>query len=311
VQTPGGDERLSKLLEELEKLRNLLLAYRLLHFNEKIPDIKLNIKGREKQLFKPIVRVFQGTETLDSLLPVITNYVKQKRESNDASLNAFLYTTAVNVIGELKTTTIASTEFWNRIVKDLEGKEVSGRSLSVETTEFGIISQKEIIQTLEHTFGVKKKRTESVRYLVFNPSKLQQLGKVYNLSIQVEIVNEKEKETNSEEGMTDMTDIGTGEQKKIPIEETNHEGAENENTPIDTQNDQGNNLQLSPNVSDVSDVSFFKCYYCEKEGNNFQVDDEKKYLEHGVSRHYQRPMFPNMTDIEVYGLTPQDREWEI
>jgi hypothetical protein len=55
----------------------------------------------------------------------------------------------------------------------------------------------------------------------------------------------------------------------------------------------------------------FKCYYCEKEGNNFQVDDERKYLEHGVRRHYQRPMFPNMTDIEVYGLIPQDREWEI
>jgi hypothetical protein len=123
VQTPGGDERLSQLLDELEQLRNLLLSYRLLHFNEKIPDVKLNIKGREKQLFKPIIRVFQNTKTLDYLLPVITNYVKQKREANDATFNAFLYTTIVNMIAEKGDRVISSTDIWNRIVKDLEGRD--------------------------------------------------------------------------------------------------------------------------------------------------------------------------------------------
>ena len=63
------------------------MIYKLLHFHDKIPDIKLNIENREKQLFKPIVRIFQNSqEVLDELLPVISNYVSQKRESNADTL---------------------------------------------------------------------------------------------------------------------------------------------------------------------------------------------------------------------------------
>ena len=54
---------------------NTLLVFRLLHFHEKIPDIKLNIKRREKQLFKPIIRIFQNSKALVELLPVISKYV--------------------------------------------------------------------------------------------------------------------------------------------------------------------------------------------------------------------------------------------
>ena len=56
------------LLDELNEMRNTLLIVRLLHFNEKIHDIKLNIKGREKQLFKPVLRVFQNTEVLNDFV---------------------------------------------------------------------------------------------------------------------------------------------------------------------------------------------------------------------------------------------------
>jgi hypothetical protein len=59
VANPAGEEEYQELLDELMGTRNTLLVYRLLHFKDKIPDIKLNIQNREKQLFKPILRVFQ------------------------------------------------------------------------------------------------------------------------------------------------------------------------------------------------------------------------------------------------------------
>jgi len=253
VQTPGGDERLSQLLTELERLRNLLLAYRLLHFNEKVPDVKLNIKGREKQLFKPIIRVFQNTEILSQLLPVITNYVKQKREANDATFNAFLYTTAVNMIAELQTTTIPSTDFWKRIVSDPEGTEVPGRNLSVETAEFGTISQKEVTQTLEHVFGAKSKKVGGIKKIFFNLPKLQQLGKVYNLSIQVEIIKDKDSFASGDrkqDDWDDQDDIGTGKQEKLPSEAKIHEGNEREKSSKIDENTPKDNLHLSPNGPD-------------------------------------------------------------
>src|SRR5438034_7051508 len=80
VINPAGEEKYQELLNELLETRNLLLIYRLFHFHEKIPDIRLNIENREKQLFKPIVRIFQNTETLKTLLPIISKYVGQNRE---------------------------------------------------------------------------------------------------------------------------------------------------------------------------------------------------------------------------------------
>jgi hypothetical protein len=41
VVNPAGEEELQAQLDELNETRNLLLAYRLLHYNDKIPNIKL------------------------------------------------------------------------------------------------------------------------------------------------------------------------------------------------------------------------------------------------------------------------------
>jgi hypothetical protein len=193
--------------EEYQLLLDLLLAYRLLHFHEVILDIKLNIKGREKQLFKPIIRVFQNTETLSELLPVISNYVTQKREANDATFNAFLYRAIVDIIRDQKTTTLPSRLIWDYIVSNLEATEIPGRNLSCETSEFGVISQKEVTQTLEHVFGAKNKKTGGIKHLVFNTGNLQRLGKVYDLSVQVEVLTEEESRSRSRDDRDDREDI--------------------------------------------------------------------------------------------------------
>jgi hypothetical protein len=57
----SGDERFKELYQQLMNTRKLLFMYRLLHYNETIPDIKLNIKNRYKQLTKPAIRLCQNT----------------------------------------------------------------------------------------------------------------------------------------------------------------------------------------------------------------------------------------------------------
>jgi hypothetical protein len=71
IANPAGEEEYQELLDELLDIRNTLLVYRLLHFQDKIPDIKLNIQGRENQLFKHILRVFQHSQIQNELLPVM------------------------------------------------------------------------------------------------------------------------------------------------------------------------------------------------------------------------------------------------
>jgi hypothetical protein len=230
VANPAGAEEFQLLLNELEETRNLLLAYRLLHFHEVIPDIKLNIKGREKQLFKAVIRVFQSSEVLKELLPVISNYVTQKREANDASFHAFLYRAIVDIIRDQKTTTLPSRLIWNYIMGNLEATEIPGRNLSCETTEFGVISQKEITQTLEHVFGTKNKKTEGIKHLVFNTAKLQRLGKVYDLSVQVEVLKEDSRDDRDDrediDTDNDIATSSTGLESYTESEETEHENKE-------------------------------------------------------------------------------------
>jgi len=99
VVNPAGEDEYQQLLDELLDTRNTLLVYRLLHFKDKIPDIKLNIQNREKQLFKPVLRVFQKTETtLNDLLPVISKYISQRRQSNANTQHAFLYRTIRDLV---------------------------------------------------------------------------------------------------------------------------------------------------------------------------------------------------------------------
>ena len=172
------------------------------------------LKGREKQLFKPIIRVFQNTETLKELLPVISNYVTQKRDANDATFNAFLYRTITDIIRDQKNSTLPSSLIWNLIVSNLEGTEIPGRNLSCDTSEFGVISQKEVTETLKHVFGAKTKKTGGIKHLEFNNAKLQRVGKVYHLEVQVQILNGDEVRDDGDDG----DDIDKGEDNPMGLD---------------------------------------------------------------------------------------------
>lgn len=212
VTDSTGAEEFQELRDELNEIHNTLLIARLLHFHEKIPDVKLNIKRREKQLFKPIIRIFQNAKTLDELLPVISKYVTQRREGNFNTVHAFLYRAVRDMIKSRKTSQLESGFIWEYIKSNLQGADAPGKALSYDTSEFGVITQKEIIQTLEHVFGGKSKKSHGTRKLDFDISKLQRLGKVYDLANEVKVERDGDDsfEQNRGSDWTDWTEVGLG-----------------------------------------------------------------------------------------------------
>ena len=48
VVNPAGEEKFQTLLDELNQVRNMLLIYRLLHYRDIYPDIKINLAKSEK-----------------------------------------------------------------------------------------------------------------------------------------------------------------------------------------------------------------------------------------------------------------------
>ena len=112
-------------------------------------------------------------------------------------------------------------------------QDIPGKALSCETPEFGTISQKEITQTLEHIFGAKTKKSHGTRKLIFDISKLKRLGNVYDLAVQVKVVEGDSEDNSRGADMTDWTDVGLG---RYVVASTN-ESEKKEIIPISERGD--------------------------------------------------------------------------
>jgi hypothetical protein len=61
LEAQGNPER-QRRLDRLKDFRKEMLIYRLLHFKDPLPDIVVGFGGREKELVKPYIQVFYGSQ---------------------------------------------------------------------------------------------------------------------------------------------------------------------------------------------------------------------------------------------------------
>jgi hypothetical protein len=260
VINPAGEEEHQNLLTELLETRKNLLIYKLLHFHDKIPDIKLNIENREKQLFKPIVRIFQNsTEVLDELLPVISNYVSQKRESNADSLHSRIYQLIKRMIKDENSAQLESVKIWDSVINELNGEVIKAQT--IQTSDFGPISQKQIIQILKDVFKAKPPRRHgNARSLVFDPIILDKLSRVYDLDVDVKVkrkkslVVETSSSNNNENGTHGtygtLSGDGIGLDKHISDSDPNeNDGNHPQNIENNPRNSDNSNQMLSNDIN--------------------------------------------------------------
>jgi hypothetical protein len=193
VIEPGGDKKLQHLLDDLFELRNMLLIYRLLHYYTEIPNITLNIKDREKQLFKPTFRVFQKThKALKELKLGINKYLSDYRERRLDTFHAALYKVVAELIKREKTIELKSMLIWTNLKDQLQGRDIVGRSMSFECEDFGIIYQGNVTRVLQEIFGAEKIRhsigpKKGERYLKFDSKNLNKLSRIYEAPIEIRV----------------------------------------------------------------------------------------------------------------------------
>jgi hypothetical protein len=318
VINPAGEEEHQNLLTKLLETRKNLLIYKLLHFHDKIPDIKLNIENREKQLFKPIVRIFQNSkEVLDELLPVISNYVSQKRESNADSLHSHIYQLIKKMIKDENSTQLESAKIWDNVINDLNGEVIKAQT--IQTADFGPVSQKQIIQILKDVFKAKPpKRHGNARSWVFDLKILDKLSRVYDLDVDVKV--QRKSLANNENGTHrthgTLSGDGIGLDKHIsdsdPNEndgnhpqniENNPRNSDNSNQMLSNDINKGNhdyqlienntlndnaysdNASQASHVSQIDDTggsssSLYSCYYCDYTSNK-----EGELIRHSINAH--------------------------
>jgi hypothetical protein len=90
-----------------------------------------------------------------------------------------------------------------------------------------MVSQKETVQTLTEIFGAERSRDKTSRKLVFDPSKLDRLAKIYDLDVEVKLVTH----------VTHMTHMGLDKHLQEQSGEKENSISEQENANISNDND--------------------------------------------------------------------------
>ena len=268
VVNDAGDEQFKKLYEELMNTRKLLLMYRLLHHNDPIPNVKLNIKNRYKQLTKPLIRLFQDSESLDAIIKSLSKYVIEKNEEKINSLDSGLLFLIIDLVAK-HGTILYNDQIWEEIKKKFPGTEIADKPYSYFSQEYGTISKSKVKSICESKFDAKEHKDEKRgRGLIFNQETLNKLTANYSIIEGIKII--KEDPTKSKHDTPDTPDTYT---KDIKPNSENNSPEDSSKTLEPTINDDGktqenNSFELktgtysdkkcdrsSPEVSGVSGVS--------------------------------------------------------
>jgi hypothetical protein len=178
ITNDAGDVEHKKLYREIEDLRKHLLVYRILHYDDQIPDIELSIKNRDKQLCKPLLRLFNNAKAQEEIVASLSKFLAENKNKKLDSFDAYLYSIVSDLIKEEKT--VVSNDILWSIIRSLPGSDVPNRPLSYNTEDFGIISMARVTQICKDKFGAERRHDGQQRSLVFDKTTIQKLKTNYS-----------------------------------------------------------------------------------------------------------------------------------
>jgi len=185
------DNNYTQLRNELEKIRKLMFAVRMLHHKDTIKDIALNIINREAELTKPLIRLFKDSPgVLKELLPALTKCLDAKRKVKSTSLEAILYTAICNLIPE-HGLTIDNQSIVDEVKGITDGVNIEDQQ-AFYCQDLEKVTHRKITDTLVDKFKAERtskgRDKDKKRALRFTQENLDRKGKEYDVPDQIEIL---------------------------------------------------------------------------------------------------------------------------
>jgi hypothetical protein len=210
----ADDPEYKALYEELIHVRKLLFCFRLIHYNDPIPQISLNVKGRTAELVSPLIRLFRNSPIArDKIIRSLSTFVKERNESLLDSFENKLRESIQSLINgrieralkpteedqELDRYTFTNESIRERLVKDTEAEEVTDKKGVYYSPQIGGFSQSKITSILKSKFKVKLTKNyiqgKQKRCVEFNQNYLNRLKESYEVPEKIEILDDKTPKT--------------------------------------------------------------------------------------------------------------------
>jgi hypothetical protein len=175
-----------------------MLVYRLIHFKDPIPDIDVGVKRRNKELCKPYIRLFYGSQAQSEVEETFQTFLETKASRKVKSFEAILLPVIIDMVQQ-KGNSMFTSDIWDFIKARLNGQSNPNNINEYYIGEHTIYKNT-ITKILEDKFGAGYQHTEQGGKIIFFPDKLQKMMKSYDLDIKIKTRLKKTDSTDSTDG---------------------------------------------------------------------------------------------------------------
>ncbi len=229
----AGEPKFKPLYDELVDLRKLLFAFRIIHYDEVIPDLCLNIKHRNAELAKPLLRLFSSRNdapvALEEIRRALSKIISERNQLKRNSIESKLREAINNLIlrqnnrDTLDTYAFHNDELWAEVKTVMNGQDCQFKSESFYTIEFGTISHKYIASVYKSKFKAEPFKegsgSEAKRGWRFSKEVLDRQAIYYDVPDEILILDPADKESATD--ATDATDYRNGDGQNGLLNEGN------------------------------------------------------------------------------------------
>jgi energy-coupling factor transporter ATP-binding protein EcfA2 len=148
--------------ERLRNLRNTLLKWKMLSREWDLPNVELKMKGRLKELWKPILQVTSGLTVHDGLFKFVEDQRKERLSVKQDTLEGKIVKVVTELFNESKAEssliyTIPFQTIWSRLQEELDGKIDDKKPNVMDTSEFFQVTKNKVGYRLREVLSAKSK----------------------------------------------------------------------------------------------------------------------------------------------------------
>ncbi len=259
--------------KELVHTRKLLFAFKLLHQAKVFPNIKINVTNRNAELTLPLLRMFYGGNSFETIKKALSTILNEKTQLKNNSLESSIVYTLKKLIENHDDTDKDILEITNesfyQAFREITGAidDFQCHSDSLYFQDGNKTSKQKISRILTSKFKAKPFRTSENRGIQINKKDVEKISKQYEVVDEIIVLNENDKEIlepkTTEQTMTLMTQMthSEGAMPSINNQEIKpplniNDDAELKEELMDIDDNKGNSDTTTDSIctNDIADV---------------------------------------------------------
>jgi hypothetical protein len=173
----------------LHELRNTLLKWRMLTRDWELPNPDVSMRGRLKEIWKPLLQVTHGLTIYDTLAKFVDNQKNERLSTKQNTLEGHIVKVVVNLFNAAIEDKgyLAFHSIWLALADDLEGKIDENKPHVMDTSEFFKVSKHKVGYRLREVLSGKSKTVregeEHFKAYEFDQEKLSRIAKKYGYEL--------------------------------------------------------------------------------------------------------------------------------